>query len=181
MNTNVLFTLGLVISLSFAAQAKTVKRANFTECLQALSEYSEPLKGKVFPMTADGWAFSVLDEEKKETVVYLPNGEVYKISPTSKVKALFTGPHSCQNVTSHTTKGSTGAAAIFHLYEQAMKDSKGTSYENRKLIKEKCATVAALGSPGMMGGMAMGTGMMTGGTGMMMGGPSKAEKSTGAK
>ncbi len=116
---------------------------DFTDCLKAISEKSTAFKGKVFPLTQDGWSFSVVDPDKKETSIYLENGEVYKISPTkSALGKIFQGPQRCDNVTESNTRNKSGASVVNALYQKAMKDNKATSLEDRREIVKRCSGVA---------------------------------------
>lgn len=120
----------------------SISRADFNSCLKSISTNSVAFLGKIFPLSADGWSYAVSDLEKKETTIYLENGETYKISPTnSVVKKIFDGPQACKNVTTSETKNSSGVKVVNALYKQAINDKK-TSLEARKKIYDACRDVS---------------------------------------
>ena len=135
----------LVVSSKNAQAAVSTQRMDYSPCLNALNEYSEALKGRIFKLDNEGWTFAVREENGMRVV---DNESEYQLS--SK-------PRSCT-----TKKRGWTLDALKALY------TKGTSQEkdaqNKASIQQACKSILdnadAPRSGGHMMSMPPGTGMM---------------------
>jgi len=115
-------------------------QANFKACLDILNAKSNVLKNKIYSISEDGWAFVVRNDDNTMTI-YGEDGAEFRLE-TGKTGKKVVEQHKlkCENVTDR-HNASSGAFRITPFYSKAM-DDKTTSFEDRKLIKKTCESVA---------------------------------------